>query len=246
MNIYLFMGTHLAEIRQCLRYLSGADEQTGPVEIHVPTGLGWPEDETGAPPVKCYDTETAHWVFDPDADGSVFILLDPRTSPVPQIVRLAEDLRQCLIEPVKVLTCVDCAAAEAHQPLRAYYDACIYYSDVVLLGNRAEATKPFVREYQKQYERDCYPCLFMMLKGPGNPDHPLEVLAPDTRRLSQIFDLKENAGDDDALPGLVIEASCDLDMEEEEADPFRQHEEQESPPTHVPDASPWIIPTGNP
>ena len=242
MNVYLFMGTHLPEVRQCLRFLAGAEDQDRPVELQVPAGLGWPLDDPGFARTSEYDAANAHWVLNPDADETAFIVLDPRQSPVQQLVRLAGDLGKCLIEPVKVVTCVDCSAAEQNAPLRAWYEACVYYSDIVLLGNRGGASKHFVHDYQKHFEKECFPCLFLFLKGPGNPDQPLEVLAPDTRRLSQLFDLGKAEPEEASLPGLVIEASCDLDLEEAELDPYRQGPDQEAPQAHVPDATPFIVP----
>ena len=42
------------------------------------------------------------------------------------------------------------------------------------------------------------------------------------------------------IPGIVIESSCDLDLEETEKDPFRTPVEDESK-VHVPDPSRYIV-----
>jgi hypothetical protein len=240
MNVYIVMGTHIPETGCCLEHLAGREEAEAPVALHVPQGLEWEAAPDAGHTIRAYDPATELWVFDPDAPGTAFILADPRLSPVPQMEKLAGDLAKCLIEPVKILTCVDCAAVEAHHPLKLWYDACIYYSDIVLLGNRSTTSNRFVRDYQKQFERNCYPCLFLLLKGPGKPDDPLEILTPGTRRLSQLFDLPAPGAPPEAA-GLLIDASCDLDFEEEEADPFRNPSAEQGPPQHVPDVAEFVV-----
>jgi hypothetical protein len=220
MKVYLLIGTHLPELRTCLDTLAGLASETGPVQV------SWPGED--APPL------------DGDPATSLFLVLDPRAALIDQLERLAERMGDAGIEPVKVVACVDCAAAETSPQLRAWLDAAIYYADVVLLGNRAGASKRFIREFETGYGRRCYPCLFLLLKGAGVPDHPLEILAPDTRRLSQLFDLE--APDATAPEGLIIEASCDLDLDEPETDPFRHREEESSPGQQpVPDVGQWVV-----
>ena len=237
MNLYLFMGTHLPEVRHCFDRLAREAILEEPLTVYLPNGLAW---EDAPYTIETYEPEAAAWVFNPDAEGSAFILVDPRHSPVPQLEKMASDLRKCLLEPVKICTCVDCQAAENEPRLQKFYDACLYYSDIVLLGHRGGASKRFLRDYQKAFERKCYPCVFLLLKGAGEPSDALEILTPGTRRLSQMFDLPE-AGPPEAATGMVIEASCDLDLEEEESDPFRTPDEAEGSVTPVPDASPWIV-----
>ncbi|MEX0325295.1 MAG: hypothetical protein AB3N33_04315 [Puniceicoccaceae bacterium] len=240
MKIYLVMGTHLAEIRQCIRILAGLSGESPKVEVHLPDGLDWGNSDDEGYSIQLYEPETVLWVFDPDAEDTAFIVLDPRQPLIEQLEQLADNLAKCFVEPVKILTCVDCRQTEENARLRAWFDACIYYSDIVLLGNRQDASKAFMRDYQKHYERLCYPSLFLFLKGAGNPGDPVEVLTPGTRRLSQLFDL-EGDGPQEAPPGVVIESSCDLELEEAEADPFRQPG-PEGAPAHVPDVSDCIVP----
>ena len=225
MNVYVLMGTHLPELRNCLHTLAGQCPQNAPARFFIPGDMQWEDIGEKSGKTDLYNQEDVAWVLNPDEEASVFILLDPRAPQIPQLEKIAGDLQKCLIEPVKVITCVDCEAAESSAQLRAWLEANIYYSDVVLLGNRANASKPFVRDFQKTYEKNCYPCLFLFLKGKGIPTKPLEILTPDTRRLSQLFDLPESS--EDGLPGLVIESSCDLEFEEPERDPYRNPDEEE-------------------
>ena len=238
MKVYLFMGSHLREIQTCIQHLASQDEASSQI-VRFPAGLDWPVSGDDSIELVEYDPENSLLVLDPDQEATVFIVLDPRMEPIAQLEQLAGQLGNCLVEPVKIITCVDCGAAENSPQLRAWLEACIYYSDIVLLGNRSKASKPFVRDYQKGFERLCYPCLFGFLKGGGKPDIALEILAPDTRRISQLFDLGEDLPA--VAPGTIIESSCDLDLEEEESDPYRSPANQESPPPTIPDISKWIV-----
>lgn len=238
MKVYLFMATHLGEVRTCIEHLATVEE-AGPLIVRIPEGLDWPAPAKSSIEFVEYDPDNSLMVLDPDEDGTTFVLLDPRKSPIDQLGHLAEQLGNCLIEPVKIITCVDCAAAEDSPQLRTWLEACIYYSDIVLLGNRSGASKPFVRDYQKNFERLCYPCLFGFLKGDGRPDKALEILAPDTRRISQLFDIQQDLPD--VAPGTIIESSCDLDLEEQEKDPYRSPADEETPPPTIPDISKWIV-----
>ena len=240
MNVYLLMGTHLPELGTCLDTLARQCPTGEPVQWYIPDGLAWQSTGPEGTEVCFYSADEAQWVFNPDEEASVFILLDPRLPQIPELETIAGDLQKCLIEPVKVITCVDCEAAETSVHLRAWLEANVYYSDIVLLGNRSKASKPFVREFQKTYEKNCYPCLLLFLKGKGIPSQPLEILTPDTRRLSQLFDLHEES--EEKIPGLIIEASCDLDMEEPERDPYRAPDEKEGQAkAPVPDIREFIV-----
>ncbi len=240
MKTYILMGTHLAEIRHCIRALARVVPAPGKVQVHVPEGLEWSIGDTDAYTMVTYDPESVLWVLDPDSEDTCFIIIDPRAPLIGQIEHLAGDLAKCLVEPIKIVTCVDSDRTEKSTALRAWLDACIYYSDVVLLGNRQNASKPFLREYQKHYERLCYPCLFLFLKGEGQPNDPIEILTPGIRRISQLFDIETGDGEE-PLPGMVIESSCDLYLEEEENDPFRSPDEEQGA-SHVPDPSGFIVP----
>lgn len=212
MNVFLFLGTHLPEIRTVVTTLVETIGAESPAEVIWPEGL--------APPVKpavdLYQPATVDWTFDQTNPVNVFILLDPRAGLLDQLEQLATPLRKAGMEPAQVICTVDCQSAETDPRLRKWLEAAIFFSDSVLLGNRQEASKPFLRDFEKAFTRRCYPCRFMLLKGPGHPARPRELLIPDSRRLSHLFDLPGDSGH--SSDGLLIEASCDLDADEIEAD----------------------------
>lgn len=245
MNLYLVMGTHLPEMRQCLRFLVRSDEEARPAGLLLPEGLAWPDgDDPWASEARYLPLGPSLPLVSEDL-SSLWLVVDPQQSPIPQMEWLASLLKAANLPPARIITCVDCAGVEQHPALRVWFDACIYHSDIVLLGNRKTASNAFVRDFQINYERLCYPCLFLLLKGPGNPDQPLEILVPDSRRLTQLFDFGDAEQIPD-FPGLIIEASCDLDFEEAEDDPFRPPAEGGKAPQHVPDVHGWIVAVPSP
>lgn len=215
MNLYLIMGTHLPEIGTCIASLAEAADPESANKVLWPEGLGPVPGSLDGITVESLQTESFPASLPVKDPGNVFLLLDPRLPLLDQIEALARFLREAALEPAKVITCVDTAMAEAAPRLQSWLDACIFFSDIVLLGNRTTASKPFLRDFEKRYRRKCYPCVFMFLKGPGRPVNPRTVIAPDARRISQVFDLPE--GPQDPPPGLIIEASCDLDADEDPA-----------------------------
>jgi hypothetical protein len=212
MNVFLFLGTHLPEIRTVVSTLVETAGAESPAEIIWPEGLAPPE----KPAVTFYQPATVDWTFDHANPVNIFILLDPRDGLLDQLEQIASSLRKAGMEPAQVICTVDCHSAETDPRLRKWLEAAIFFSDSVLLGNRHKASKPFLRDFEKAFTRRCYPCRFMLLKGPGRPARPQELLLPDSRRLSHLFDLPGES--DPLLDSLPIEASCDLDADENEAD----------------------------
>lgn len=217
MALYLLIGTHLPEVRQCILSLheaTGAPRST----VFWPEGLpaGNPAEGLALVPYDgCLNLPQDALRDDP---GPHFVFLDPRRPLIQELHEVADLLVSLEREPTRILTCVDTERAASSTALRTWLDAAIFHSDVVLLGNRAQTAKSFLRDYQQGFQKRCFPCLFQLLKGPGIPENPSALLEPDTRRLTLIFDLPEP--DSSALPSVIIEASCDLDAEEAEPDPY--------------------------
>jgi len=214
-NLYLIMGTHLPEIGACIASLVETAAAESGNRVLWPEGLGPVPESLAGSTVESVQPGSLATSLPINEPGNAFLLLNPRLHLLDQIEELARVLLDADLEPAKVITCVDAALAEVSTKLQSWLDACIFFSDIVLLGNRATASKPFLRDFEKRYRRKCYPCVFMFLKGPGQPVNPRTVLTPDARRISQVFDLPQ--GPQDPVPGLIIEASCDLDADEEPA-----------------------------
>lgn len=151
----------------------------------------------------------------PSADV-LFVLIPGNRNPVDQLEAWKTFLtrHQDQFELGRILTVVHCAFLSRNPKPRSWFDACIHFSDVVLLNHREEAGNKWVNDFLKEYQKKHLPCLFELMKK-GCVSNPPRILEPQPRRLSQAFDEWESPHE---LPdGLEIEIEGDpLDNEEEE------------------------------
>ena len=152
----------------------------------------------------------------PPGATHVFIVVDGRRNPVDQIEALKDWLSLQGAEVARVLCVVDCRLAEKNPKLFAWFEACIYFSDVVLLNHREGVSNKWIGDFQKKFEGKFYPCLFEYVKE-GRVKNPALVLVPVARRMSHVFDEQEwivaDEEDDDE------ENEDDVEMKPEE-DPY--------------------------
>lgn len=221
MALYILIGTHLQEVRQCIRSLHEASAATHST-LFWPEGLPVGDLADGLTPVRFPAARELPGETLLKETGPCFVVLDPRRPLIQELHELAGLLVSLDLEPTRILTCVDTQRASESTVLRTWLEAAIYHSDVALLGNRSQTAKSFLRDFQQGFQKRCFPCLFQLLKGHGVPENPAALLEPDTRRLTLIFDLPEQ--DPSSLPDVIIEASCDLDAEESEPDPYLSNE----------------------
>jgi hypothetical protein len=127
----------------------------------------------------------------------VFIVLDGRLNPVDQIEAFKSWLGDRLAEVARVICVVNCRLLEKNPRLFAWYEACIHFSDVVLLNQREDVPNKWIGDFRGKFEKKFYPCLFEFVRE-GRVKNPALVLAPVARRMSHVFDEQEwIAGDED-------------------------------------------------
>lgn len=161
----------------------------------------------------------------PPGATHVFFLTDGRRNPVDQIEALQKWLKVVQAEVGRVLTVVDCALAEKHPALIAWYEACIHFSDVVLLNKREGVANKWMSDFQLRFKELCYPCLFEMVKA-GRVKNPPVVLDPQARRMSHIFDVDEWTGID--LEGVEFGSDEEIDEDEESPAPGKKPKKSNS------------------
>ncbi len=146
----------------------------------------------------------------------VFVVFDGRGSPVDQIEAWKAWLDLRGIEVARVLCVVDCHLAEAHPKLFAWFEACIHFSDVVLLNHRDGVPNKWIGDFKGKFEDKFYPCLFEFVKA-GRVKNPALVLAPVARRMSHLFDEQEwIAADPDDDEEEQEEGEEEVEMKPEE------------------------------
>lgn len=167
------------------------------------------------------NVEVRRWSWDgkelPDqtlpATGAVFFLAESRGDPMTQLELFKPWLDRHDVELARVFTVVDCQLAEKQAPLAAWFDACIYFSDVVFLTKREGVANKWLSAFIRRYEDLFYPAHFIQVKKGGLPN-PAIVLDPTPRRVAQYFEEIED------LSGIEIETDDDdEDVEEDEDAP---------------------------
>ncbi|HLP24353.1 MAG TPA: hypothetical protein VK477_01655, partial [Acidobacteriota bacterium] len=141
------------------------------------------------------------------ATGAVFFFADSRGDPMTQLELLKPWLAARQTELSRIFTVVDCQLAEKQAPLAAWFDACIYFSDVVFLTKREGVANKWLSAFIRRYEDLFYPAHFIQVKK-GGLANPAIVLDPTPRRVAQYFEEFED------LSGIEIET----DDEEEDAE----------------------------
>lgn len=120
----------------------------------------------------------------------VFFVTDGRGNPVDQLEAFKPWMDQSGAEVARVFTVVDCQLAEKHKGLLPWYEACIHFSDVVLLTKREGVANKWMSDFQAIFKDKFYPALFELVKA-GKVKNPPMLLEPEARRMSHLFDEPE-------------------------------------------------------
>ena len=138
----------------------------------------------------------------------VFLVANGRLNPVDQVEAFRAWLPSQGAELGRIICVVDCSLAERNTPLLAWYDACIHFSDVVLLNRREGVSNKWVRDFEARYKDQRYPCVMEFVRA-GRVRNPALILEPSALRISQAFedelawvavgeDSEDGAGEDEA------------------------------------------------
>lgn len=123
--------------------------------------------------------------------GSTSILIAAGAmNPVDQVEGLKVLLGQADKELGRIITLANCRMLSRHPRLFAYYDACIHFSDVVLVHEPESVSRQFVSDFIQRYKDEYYPCLFEPLNR-GRVKNPDLILETEPRRISLYFDVEE-------------------------------------------------------
>lgn len=118
-----------------------------------------------------------------------------------EAVKTWTELNNC--QMARVITVVHCAFLSENSAAQAWFDACIHFSDIVLLNRREDVNNKWVRAFEMGYQKQFSPARFIMVKK-GRVANPLEVLEPEARRLSLYFDelipIEDDEFEDDEQP----------------------------------------------
>ena len=133
----------------------------------------------------------------PEGATHIFFVTDGRRSPVDQIEAFKAWVEMKPVELGRVLTVINCQLAAQHPSLRAWYEACVHFSDVALLNRREGVENKWLSDFRGFFDDQFVPCLFEFVKG-GRVKNPALILDPQARRMTHVFD--------DELEWLVVDA----------------------------------------
>ncbi len=151
-----------------------------------------------------------------DAEDRVVFILDGKKNPVDQLELLAALAPRLQWSTKRIITVVDCRLAMREAAALAdYYQACVHFSDVVILNRREGLPPAFDRDFRKPFEAQCVPALFESTKK-GRVANPDLILLPEARRITLAFDedrdvFDEMVLDEDNLPEEPFDIKLDTD-----------------------------------
>jgi hypothetical protein len=176
----------------------------------------------------------------PEGATHVFFFVDGRANPVDQLELLKPWMAQAGLELARVVCVVNCRLAEANPPLLTWYDACIHFSDVVLLHQREGVANKWLSDFRARYESQFLPCLFELVKD-GRVKNPALLLEPQARRISHFFDeetdwiIEGDEGDEDE-----IEAGEEEITAAPEVDPYMERRAGGRRAKEIPDVANYL------
>lgn len=131
-------------------------------------------------------TKVAHGKI--TAAPEIILFLAPGESDpadVAEALKTWSDHNQCEIG--RIFTVVHCAMLSETPDAQAWYDACIHFSDMVLMNRREGVNNKWIKALEDRFTKARSPCRFGIVKK-GRVTNPAEVLEPEARRLSLYFD----------------------------------------------------------
>jgi hypothetical protein len=188
--VYLILGATGSGRRDVLADLAGEVEHGGDrAAVLLPAA-------EGAQPADATLPRVAHWEWQegggiagsmPAEATHVFFVVDGRRNPVDQVEAFRGWAEAQGGEVARVVCVVDCQLAERHPPLLPWFEACIHFSDVVLLNRREGVENKWMSDFLTRFRKQFYPSVFEFVKD-GRVKNPALVLEPQARRISHVFD----------------------------------------------------------
>jgi hypothetical protein len=127
----------------------------------------------------------------PGGATHIFFITDGRQNPVDQLETFKTWLEAQGGELGRIISVIDCQLAEKNPPLLAWFEACVHFSDVVLLTRREGVANKWLSDFRQHFDKQFYPCLFELVKD-GRTKNPALILDPLARRMTHVFDADQD------------------------------------------------------
>ena len=140
--------------------------------------------------------------------SEIFFMAHGHESPITLVEGIRDWMEGKPVELSRILTVVNCRLLYKNEKLGGWYDACIHFSDVVLLGVRKGVPNRWVDGFINSYRVRNFPCIFRLIKK-NFVDRPGDLLIPEARRISLAFEDPEDAWDEQGNP--IVESYFERD-----------------------------------
>ena len=247
--VYLILGAAGSERRDVIADLiEGGLEDTDQPAVLVAEGEVATEDSPKLPRLALWSLADGTIEAELPRDATqVFFITDGRKNPMDQIEAFKPWVDAHGGELARVICIVNCQLAEKNPPLLAWYEACIHFSDVVLLTRREGVANKWLSDFMAHYKDLFYPCLFELVKA-GRVKNPALVLVPEARRMSHFLD-EEQEWIVTNSEGEVIEEDDESQTEDEEEvqaapaeDPYLAHDAAGRRAKRIPEIAKYLEP----
>ncbi|MES2696848.1 MAG: hypothetical protein V4773_25495 [Verrucomicrobiota bacterium] len=121
----------------------------------------------------------------------VFFVVDGRRNPIDQTEAFKAWLEAQGGEIGRVICVVNSQLMEKHPALLAWYEACVHFSDVVLLNKREGVENKAISDFLNHFKKLYYPCHFELLRE-GQVKNPALILQTEARRMTHVFDEEQD------------------------------------------------------
>lgn len=129
-----------------------------------------------------------------------------------------------------VITIVNCNFIKEHPRSQTWFDACIHFSDIVLLGKRTTVDNRWIKAFEARYTKQYFPCR-IELAVKGKAQNPIAVLDTEARRMSLFFD--------ELIP--IEEDEFEEDRPEDtQPDPYIERNQSGQRIRPIPDIGKWL------
>ena len=191
--VYLILGAAGSGRREIIADLiAGGLDETDRVAVMLPSAEAPVAADEALPPVSRWEWRDDVMVgtLPPEATH-VFFVTDGTRNPIDQIEVFKAWVEAQGGELARVICIVNSQLGAQHPALLAWFEACIHFSDVVLLNRREGVENKWVSDFLGHFKKLYYPCVFDLVKD-GRVKNPALVLEPQARRMSHVFDEEPN------------------------------------------------------
>ncbi len=143
---------------------------------------------------------------------TVFFVAPSNVDPSDVIEALKGWLTKNNCQLTRIITMAHCDLINENPTVKLWYEACMHFSDIVLLNRRTGLNPKWVGDFTKKYAKQFHPTRFILVKK-DKVDNPADVLDGRSYRNSLYFDTLIPIEEDEFEDGLPTDVMPDIYLE---------------------------------